>query len=227
MAYLTNLSPTPRALISPVFTWFALIALSWGTPVLAVTLQDVQERYLAIRSFAGTFTQQTASLNSEIPVRQAQGTIAYERPGKMRWEYGAPEEQLLVTDGETLWLFDPLLENVTIQALAAVTDGTALAFLLGVGELTEDFTQRRVTQSLLSEEEGWEVLELVPNLPVANVEFVQLGVAPDTGDLQALLVMDRAGSYRTIVFRDLSYDVTLDASQFTFEITPRMEVIRP
>ena len=53
----------------------------------------------------------------------------------MRWLYAAPEEQLLVTNGETLWLYDTLLENVTIQKLEKLTDGTALSFLLGLGDL--------------------------------------------------------------------------------------------
>ena len=116
--------------------------------LLAITLEQVQERYQEMKSFQGNFLQ-TTIVESEDRRASASGIIAYQRPGKMRWEYQEPDPQLLVTDGDTLWLYDPLLENVTIQELAAVTDGTALAFLLGAGELTEDFTQRRMQKSLL------------------------------------------------------------------------------
>ncbi len=120
-------------------------------------MERVQERYLEMQSFQGNFLQ-TTIVESEDRRASASGIIAYQRPGKMRWEYQEPDPQLLVTDGDTLWLYDPLLENVTIQELAAVTDGTALAFLLGAGELTEDFTQRRMQKSLLDPDKSWEVL---------------------------------------------------------------------
>ena len=67
----------------------------------------------------------------------------------MRWLYSLPEEHLLVTNGKTLWLFDPLLENVTVQKLKRITDGTALSFLLGIGDLYKDFNHRGITKSFL------------------------------------------------------------------------------
>ena len=143
--------------------------------LLAITLEQVQERYQEMQSFQGNFLQ-TTIVESEDRRASASGIIAYQRPGKMRWEYQEPDPQLIVTDGDTLWLYDPLLENVTIQELAAVTDGTALAFLLGAGELTEDFTQRRMQKSLLDPDKSWEVLELVPNVEQSAIELLQLGV---------------------------------------------------
>ena len=159
-----------------------------------------------MQSFQGNF-QQTTIVESEARRASASGSIAYQRPGKMRWEYQEPDPQLLVTDGDTLWLYDPLLENVTIQELAAVTDGTALAFLLGAGELSEDFTQRRMQKSLLDSDKSWEVLELVPNREQSAIEFLQLGVNSETGALEALLFKDNSGSVRIIEFEALSYNV--------------------
>lgn len=192
----------------------------------AITLEQVQDRYLSVQSFHGEFLQTTV-VEAENREAQAKGTIVYERPGKMRWEYLEPDPQLLVTDGATLWLYDPLLENVTVQELAAVTDGTALSFLLGVGELTEDFSQRRLTQSRLPPEREWEVLELVPNRLDSTIQYLQIGVDPQTGDLQALLFLDNSGSLRMIEMKSLRYDEDLNPELFTFDIPPGMEVIRP
>ena len=192
----------------------------------AITLERVQERYLKMQSFQGNF-QQTTIVESEARQASASGSIAYQRPGKMRWEYQEPDPQLLVTDGVTLWLYDPLLENVTIQELSVVTDGTALAFLLGVGELTDDFTQRRMQKSLLSPDKSWKVLELVPNREQSVIEFLQLGVDSESGDLEALLLKDNSGSLRIIEFEALSYNVKFSDGFFTFEVPPGMEVIRP
>ena len=192
----------------------------------AITLERVQQRYLEMQSFQGNFLQ-TTIVESEDRRASASGTIAYQRLGKMRWEYQEPDPQLLVTDGETLWLYDPLLENVTIQELAAVTDGTALAFLLGAGELSEDFTQRKMQKSLLDPAKSWEVLELVPNREQSAIEFLQLGVDSETGALEGLLFKDNSGSVRIIEFEALSYNVDFSKDFFSFEIPPGMEVIRP
>ena len=192
----------------------------------AITLEQVQERYLEMQSFQGNF-QQTTIIESEARRASASGMIAYQRPGKMRWEYQEPDPQLLVTDGNTLWLYDHLLENVTIQELAVVTDGTALAFLLGAGELTDDFTQRRMQKSLLDPDKSWKVLELVPNREKSAIEFLQLGVDSESGNLEALLFKDNSGSVRIIEFEALSYNVGFSEGFFSFEIPPGMEVIRP
>ena len=192
----------------------------------AITLEQVQERYLEMQSFQGNF-QQTTIIESEARRASASGMIAYQRPGKMRWEYQEPDPQLLVTDGNTLWLYDHLLENVTIQELAVVTDGTALAFLLGAGELTDDFTQRRMQKSLLDSDKSWKVLELVPNREKSAIEFLQLGVDSESGNLEALLFKDNSGSVRIIEFEALSYNVGFSEGFFSFEIPPGMEVIHP
>ena len=192
----------------------------------AITLEQVQERYLEMQSFQGNF-QQTTIIESEARRTSASGMIAYQRPGKMRWEYQEPDPQLLVTDGNTLWLYDHLLENVTIQELAVVTDGTVLAFLLGAGELTDDFTQRRMQKSLLDSDKSWKVLELVPNREKSAIEFLQLGVDSESGNLEALLFKDNSGSVRIIEFEALSYNVGFSEGFFSFEIPPGMEVIRP
>ena len=76
---------------------------------LMQNLSFIQQRYQSISSFTGEFVQ-TSIRNDEdsIPV-VAEGKVSFLRPGKMRWEYETPEEQLLVTDGKTVWLYDPLL----------------------------------------------------------------------------------------------------------------------
>ena len=108
----------------------------------------IQQRYQSISSFTGEF-EQTSIRNDEdsIPV-VAEGKVSFVRPGKMRWEYETPEEQLLVTDGETVWLYDPLLGNVTVQQLSRITEVTALDFLLGVGDLTRDFFSKKSQQRI-------------------------------------------------------------------------------
>lgn len=187
-------------------------------------LVQIQQRYQEISSFQGDFVQQNyLSLTEKF--RQASGMVSYIRPGKMRWDYHKPNEQLLVTDGITLWLFDPLLENVTVQSLEEVTPGTPLSFLLGVGNLEEDFEHRPTTQTFI-ENEKMLVVELKPKNSIAALDFIQLAVDPQTYDFKQIVLVDLQANYRLIAFENMQYNLSLDAQRFQFEITPEMEVIQ-
>ena len=190
----------------------------------ALLLQRIQTRYQQTGSFTARFVQ--VDQRTEAEERRAQGSVRYKRPGRMRWHYESPDEQLLVTDGETLWLYDPLLENVTIQRIERVAPGTVLAFLLGVGDLESDFRPRPQTRKLLDSRQGV-VLELMPRREMANLEFLQLEVHPQTSDLLALALVDGSGNVRTIRLEGMERNVELAEAEFVFEVTPDLEVIRP
>ncbi len=187
-------------------------------------LQIVQEQYRNIRSFSGYFIQTSHRTNTKTAIKKAEGQVSYKRPGKMRWFYKSPEEQLVVTNGETLWLYDPLLENVIIQKLGKLTDGTALSFLLGLGDLRSDFLRREISKILLVNSDGL-ILELEPKKTSANLAFIQLEVHPETYDLQKIVLMDQQGNYRIITLESVQYNLALKDAIFEFKVTPGMEVI--
>jgi outer membrane lipoprotein carrier protein len=123
-----------------------------------------------------------------------------------------------------LWLYDTLLENVTIQKLEKLTDGTALSFLLGLGDLNEDFKRRKISKSLLKNQQGL-IVELEPIKETANLAFIQLEVDPETYNLRTIALMDQQGNYRTIAFESMSYNLELEDKFFEFEVSAEMEVI--
>ena len=210
------------------FTFLFISILLFGFSGQSVSkerdlIQMIQEQYQSIRSFSGHFVQTSYRINTET-VRRAEGLVSYKRPGKMRWLYEVPEEQLLVTNGETLWLFDPLLENVTIQKLEKLTDGTALSFLLGLGDLQADFNRRLISQVLLTSPDAL-IVELEPKKAAANLSFIQLAVHPVTYNLQIIALMDQEGNYRTIELESMHYNLVLEDNFFEFKVTQDMEVI--
>ena len=187
-------------------------------------IQMIQKQYQSILSFSGHFVQTSYRNNSE-SVRKAKGFVSYKRPGKMRWLYDAPEEQLLVTNGETLWLFDPLLENVSIQKLEKLTEGTVLSFLLGLGDLEADFNRRVISQFLLTSPDAL-IVELEPKKAAANLSFIQLAVHPVTYNLQKIALMDLQNNYRIIELESMRYNIALGDNLFEFKVTQDMEVIK-
>ena len=187
-------------------------------------LQLIQKQYQSIQSFSGRFIQSSHRAYTETGPKKAEGLVSYKRPGKMRWLYDAPEEQLLVTNGQTMWLYDPLLENVTIQKLEKITEGTALSFLLGLGNLQADFIHREISKNLLIGQDGL-ILELEPKKSTANLAFIQLNVHPETYNLQTIALMDQQNNYRTIQLMKMKYNLEIEDNFFEFIVTNDMEVI--
>ena len=184
-------------------------------------LGRVQEAYQAIDGFSGRFEQVDHQADGKSAM--AEGKIAYRKPGRMRWDYDPPHEQLVVTDGETVWLFDPLLDNVTVQPLAEVTQGTPLAFLLGVGVLTEDFRCRAHTRP--PPEDGLTYLELVPREKIPTLAFIQIGVRFVSAALQSLLMIDTQDNLRMVRLQNLRHGTNFPADHLAFTVTGDMEVI--
>ena len=212
------------------YFWIILIYLlflgSVGQPVAEEKdlLQLIQKQYQSIRSFSGRFIQSSHRADTETGSKKAEGLVSYKRPGKMSWLYEAPEEQLLVTNGQTMWLYDQLLENVTVQKLQKITEGTALSFLLGLGNLQADFIHRGISKNLLIGKDGL-ILELEPKKSTANLAFIQLNVHPETYNLQTITLMDQQDNYRTIQLMNMKNNLEIEDNFFEFTVTNDMEVI--
>jgi outer membrane lipoprotein carrier protein len=201
-------------------------ATAHGAPCSAVEqslLAKAQQAYQALSSFQSAFSQEDRTAGAA-PLT-ASGTLAYRKPGRMRWEYAPPNEQLLVTDGKTVWLYDPLLESVTEQPLQDVTEGTPLKFLLGAGSLTADFTCRAITQPPAASAE-LTFLELVPRTPIPALAFMQLGVRADSARIEAFRMVDTQGGERWVRLTGLKAGVTLPDDRFVFKVKPGMDVIK-
>lgn len=194
---------------------------STDDPCSGGLLEKVQEDYLGMESFSGRFVQEDRRENGR--TQTASGKIDYRKPGRMRWHYLEPNEQLVVTNGEKVWLFDPLLDNVTVQPLKGLTQGTPLAFLLGLGKLTRDFSCRALTNTPPAD--GLTYLELLPRKPIPGLAFIQLGVAGQAGRIGALRMVDSRGNIRLLRLIDLKPGAVFAKGHFIFKITEGMEVI--
>jgi outer membrane lipoprotein carrier protein len=186
-------------------------------------LSRAQQAYQAVSGFQSAFAQE--DIVPGAAALKASGTLAYRKPGRMRWEYAPPNEQLLVTDGTTVWLYDPLLESVTEQALKDVTEGTPLKFLLGAGSLTSDFECRTLTRPSEGKD-GLTYLELVPHAPIPALAFIQLGVRADSARIEAFRMLDTQGGERWVRLSQFKTGANFPPDHFTFKVKPGMDVIK-
>ena len=112
-----------------------------GPPVakdLKQVLDRLQRHYRETNSFTAKFNEEIAAVGA--PKKQRQGTVSFRKPGRMRWEFETPEKQTIVSDGETLYSYDPDLNQVVETPLKqALKSSSATSFLLGIGNINRDF----------------------------------------------------------------------------------------
>ncbi len=191
-----------------------------GDPVAAdcaeATARRVQAHYDEVRDLSADFAQTTRSVAfggaSAVDSEPARGRVHFAKPGRMRWEYRSPEPSLVVSDGETLWIHDPVAKEVQVLAVGAgFLSGAAIQFLLGEGKILESF---RVAASSC---EGERVtLALHPRQP-ATYERLELVVDPASGVIRETEVVDLFGNRTHVVFEDMDTNQDPPVTLFRFE----------
>lgn len=161
----------------------------------------------ATKSARGVFTQSVAGKSGRKPQNSA-GSFVLQRPGKFRWQYEKPYPQLLVSDGEKLWSFDPDLNQVTIRKLGKAL-GTSPAALLAGGDLEQNFI---LTEA--GETDGLEVVDATPKATDGTFERVRIGFKDNLPRLME--IRDNFGQTTTLLFTEFHSNPPLSKDQFKF-----------
>jgi outer membrane lipoprotein carrier protein len=200
----------------------ALLAREAGALDAAAVVRKVQQRYDATRDFTAAVTQEMtiASLGK---TTTASGTVAFKKPGKMRWEFDHDAPQVIVADGTTLWLYQPKERQVIKTPFReAFRSTTPISFLTGVGRLAQDFDASVVGTS----DDGKLVyLKLVSRRDSAAIGTLVLTVARDTGEIRGAEVTDPLGNISRLQFTDIRRNQNLPDDRFVLQIPPGVDVI--
>lgn len=182
----------------------------------------VQARYDGVRDLEARFTQRSRSvaLGGAAQDLEASGTAVFAKPGRMRWTYEKPEPSLVVSDGETLWVYDPRAKEAQEFPVGqGFLSGTAVQFLLGEGQILTAF-------DVAAESCGSEPVHLLltPKQD-ATYERLELWVAK-SGDVKGTAVVDLFGNRTEVTFDSLRANRDPAASLFRFEPEPGVRVLR-
>jgi chaperone LolA len=163
------------------------------------------------------FSQTVADKTGRV-TQQASGRMAFARPGKFRWDYTAPYEQVIVGDGVKLWLYDADLEQVTVKSLGDVIAGTPAALLAGDNSIEKYFTLKNA-----GEAGGLEWLEATPKNKDTTFERIRMGFK---GDVLAQMELDDFfGQRTTLKLSRFVRNPTIAPSRFTFTPPKGADVI--
>ncbi|HEY0663762.1 MAG TPA: outer membrane lipoprotein chaperone LolA [Thiobacillaceae bacterium] len=163
------------------------------------------------------FTQTVTDRNGRV-TQQASGKMAFARPGKFRWDYRAPYEQIIVGDGVKLWLYDTDLDQVTVKPLGEVVSGTPAALLAGDNAIEKYFILRNAGES-----GGLEWLDATPRNKDTTFERIRMGFKGDT--LVQMELHDHFGQRTTLKLLNLVRNPAIAPARFRFTPPKGADVI--
>jgi outer membrane lipoprotein carrier protein len=225
------------ALIDPVKPAQANI-----TPRVAAAARALEARYHDAKTLEAIFLERYS--DSRQGLQAESGKVYFSRPGRMRWEYEAPEQKLFISDGKIVWFYVPSDHTVTRAPMKQSTDWrTPLALLTGKAKLSQ------LCQSLdLSAEipgaQGHVVLRCRPRgenakskgsagenpgasiAPVdAQFDEVLLEVDPESGELADVRVLQPGGIELEYRFGNWQENLPLAESLFQFQAPPGVAIV--
>lgn len=197
----------------------AVVASAAAQTPSAQSLDDVvkglEGAYGRINDLKAEFNQNAfnKSLNQTIP---AAGTVYLKKGGKLRWEYTQPTPQEIVSDGKTLWVYTPTLNQVNVAPAPEALSGPAGSFLVGLGKLREHFGVRFLNPAAPRDAEGNVVLDLAPKQPLPTLSRLILSIDPNSWQVRKAVVYDQFDNTVTMRFTKMSLNTNLPDSLFTF-----------
>ena len=185
----------------------------------AATQQDVLDNFFrAAKTYRADFKQTVLGENMQI-LRESRGKFILQRPGRFSWIYGEPEEQIIVADGERLWVYDVGLEQVIVRQQASGLGDTPVGLLAddagpGGAYLIEQ----------IGEQGGILWIALFPKSQNSAFSQIQLGF--DSGTLRFVQMLDQMDQITRVRFENIEVNAVVDPRVFVLSIPEGVDVIR-
>ncbi len=203
------------------FSYLRLLAVLALLPLSAQAGQglDALDGFLKnMKTLQGQFVQTQFNADRR-ETQRASGTLELSRPGKFRWVYVQPYHQELVADGESLWIYDQDLEQVTQKPLRQATAQAPIMLLLEKKSLDKDYL---LTE--LGSDQGLDWVGLKPRKDEADVREVKL--AFEKKMLARMQLTDAFGQITLIEFKEMQLNPKLAEGAFNFVPPAGVDVVR-
>jgi outer membrane lipoprotein carrier protein len=175
-----------------------------STSVLADAAQDLQGRLAKVNSFHASFSQSVTSSDGST-VQQGEGELWVKRPNLFNWHMTSPDESVLVSDGETLWFYNPFVEQVTATWLKNATGNTP--FMLITRNDANDWKQYNVKQK-------GDDFELTPKASSGNLKQFAITVT-NSGTIKSFAAVEQDGQRSAYQLKS-QQSSSVDAAKFKF-----------
>jgi len=204
------------------------VLLIAAEPALAQELDQVvagvEATYGKITDLRAEFTQvaNNKSLGQDI---KSEGTVSLKKGGKMRWDYKSPAPQQIVSDGTSLWVYTPELNQVNKGSAPKALAGPAGSFLAGLGRVRNEFNVRFLNPASKVDAAGRPVLDLTPKAPTPLLTRLVLTVDPKDFIVRQAVIYDQLQNTVTMTFTKVTVNPGQPDSVFTFTPPPGAAVV--
>ena len=202
----------------------AVVGAATAPPTASELAATLQRKYDGVKDFSADFVHayEGGVLRKQITER---GKLQIKKPGKMRWEYTAPEEKLFVSDGVKMYSYIKQDKQVIVSDIPAADQATTpTLFLAGKGSLTRDFTPSLVDAPAGSPP-GSQGLKLVPKARQREYDWLTLVVDPVSLAIRGLVTVDAQGGTSRFSFTNLKENVGVADKAFEFKMPRGVDVV--
>jgi len=185
-----------------------LVAGLMTGPAQAAAIDQLRSFLTQTTSARGDFVQSVTRASPATP-QVSSGRFLFLRPGRFRWAYEKPYEQLIVADGKRLTLFDRDLNQATVRTLQAALPSSPASILFGSNDFEREF---EVTEA--GARDGLEWVSAKPRARDTTFERIEIGFRD--GLPGAMLLVDNFGNTTRLRFSQVERNPRLDAEAFRF-----------
>ncbi|MHB8476746.1 MAG: outer membrane lipoprotein chaperone LolA [Steroidobacteraceae bacterium] len=194
-----------------------LAALLGPAAATSSPASDVEKYLSGLASWSADFTQTIDDGHGNV-LRGAAGRLYLQRPGKFRWDYSEPSEQLILADGKKIWFYDKDLAQANVRDMDTSLASTPASLLSGASSVSAQFDVTALAKS-----GGLQWFQLAPKHADTDFQLVRIGF--DKGELRSMFLADKLNQITQLTFSNSKRNVPLAPDLFTFAPPPGVDVI--
>jgi outer membrane lipoprotein carrier protein len=203
--------------IAALLALAAGMALGMASPSFATPTTDVDKYLAGLATWSADFKQTIDDGHGKI-MRSAAGKLYLQKPGKFRWDYVEPSEQLILADGKHIWFYDKDLQQANLRDMDASLSSTPAVLLSGGGSVGSQFDVTALPPS-----DGMEWYQLIPKRSDTDFQLVRIGFTK--GDLTSMFLADKLNQVTQLSFSHSQRNAKFAPDLFTFVPPKGVDVI--
>jgi outer membrane lipoprotein carrier protein len=197
---------------------FVFLLVLRAAPGMASPATEVDHYLAGLSSWSADF-KQTITDGQGKELRSAAGKFYLERPGRFRWDYSEPSEQLILADGKQIWFYDKDLAQANVRDMDGTLSSTPAMLLSGSGSVSAAFDIKQ-----LPADGGLRWFQLIPKHSNTDFQLVRIGFDKN-GELASMFLADKLDQITQLTFTNPTKNPKFAPDLFAFTPPPGVDVI--
>jgi len=194
-----------------------LLGLMNAASAVASATTEVEKYLGGLATWSADFTQTIDDGHGKV-MRSAAGKLYLQKPGKFRWDYAQPSEQLILADGKQIWFYDKDLQQANVRDMNDSLANTPAVLLSGGGPLSSQFDVTALPPS-----DGLQWYQLIPKHSDTDFQLVRIGFR--NSELASMFLADKLNQVTQLTFTNPKRNAKFAPDLFAFVPPPGVDVI--